>query len=418
MIRKALAILLAALWSAPVFAARIEAVRVTAAPMTASAPAAASLSVNAPLGANFAAAAPALAPSLAPAAALTAPFPIATLPTAAPAAAPALASSLLPAPIADSRSGWRPGAHDARGPPERAASPRSESHVAATVAGTVHSWGVPVEQLLKTRDVLLIGEDHASLTTIETLARELPRLAKAGVTTVGIEGLKKPQQGAVDDYVSRRTDAAPVQALGFSPARVQAFTALLHAARENGVRVVALGLPLNDWAAQVAALAAAKTGDPVESFGTDFVAQVDRAENGYEHGFNEALVEVLLTRRNRTMAELAWNAMGPGGKAVIVAGQAHIPGPDTVSSQRFHVRGDYGDLARELSTLALRAYSLTFTGGLFTTVQAALDDRAVRPLAHAVVEEASPRGAPAYVPLGPDQGLWHAGGTVGGVLAH
>jgi hypothetical protein len=246
----------------------------------------------------------------------------------------------------------------------------------------------------------------------------MPRLAKAGVTAVGIEGLKRPSQGAVDDYTSRRSDVLPHEALGFSPARVSAFETLLTAARDNGVRVVALGLPLNEWAAQVAQLAAKKTGDPVESFGTDFKAQVDRAENGYEHGFNEALVEVLLTRRNETMAKYLWEALGQKGKGVIVAGQAHVPGPDEISSSRFHVRGDYGDLARELSVLALRVYSLTFTGGLFTSVAAARDAGEVRPESHKVAAEASPQGAPAFVPMGPDRGLWHAGGRVSPVLAH
>jgi hypothetical protein len=268
---------------------------------------------------------------------------------------------------------------------------------------------VPIEDLLKDRDVMLIGEDHNSLSTIETLTRELPRLAKAGVKAVGIEGLKRPHQESVDDYVQRRTDILPDDALRFSPARLGAFQALLASARDHGVRIVALGLPLGDWAAQVAALAAARTDDPVESFGTDFVKQVDRAENGYEHGFNEALVEVLLTRRNRTMAGFIKDSLGPGEKAVVVAGQAHVPGPDAVSTQRFHVRGDYGDLARELSGLAVRAYSLTFTGERFTSAQAALDDREVRPKAHEAVREASPHGASTFVPLGDDVGLWHAG---------
>jgi hypothetical protein len=290
--------------------------------------------------------------------------------------------------------------------------------VAARVAETTRSWGVPVEKILEHRDVLLIGEDHASLTTIETLAREMPRLARAGVTAVGIEGLKRPSQKEVDAFVSRRTSVLPSEALAFSPARRQVFTDLLKSAREHGVRVVALGLPLNEWAAQVAALAAKKTGDPAETFGTDFKDQVDRAERRYEHGFNEALVEVLLTRRNRTMAEYAWDALSAGGKAVIVAGQAHVPGPDTISTARFHVRGDYGDLARALSGLALKAYSLTFTGGLFTSVQAAQDDREVRPEAHKVSAAASPDGQAAFVPLGPNEGLWHAGGRTPVAYSH
>ncbi|MFI5347553.1 MAG: ChaN family lipoprotein [Elusimicrobiota bacterium] len=340
--------------------------------------------------------APMVAPAMLPAAPVMAPLPVSV--AAAPQAAP------LAVPVA---------AVSPRGPP----SARTPAGVAARVDVAVRSWDVPVEKILENRDVLLIGEDHSSLSTIETLARELPRLAKAGVTAVGIEGLKAPQQHAVDEYTSRRTDVLPQSALSFSPARVAAFTNLLNSARDNGVRVVALGLPLNEWAAQVTALAAKKAADPAEAYPTDFKDQVDRAERSYEAGFNEALVEVLLTRRNKTMAGLLWDAMGPHGKAVIVAGQAHVPGPDQISTQRFHVRGDYGDLARELSAVALRAYSLTFTGGLFTSVQAAQDDREIRPEAHRAAADASPSGAPAFVPLGPDQGLWHAGGRVP-VTAH
>lgn len=404
MIRRSLAGLLAALLAAPSFAAPIEAARLTAAPSFTSAPgAAASVGVLR---------APSL--SLSPAMAASLSF-TAIAPSAAPAPAPAPALTALPAPIAAPERAPAPSAVSARGPP---ASPRSQAGVASRVADTVRTWGVPVESLLKDKDVLLIGEDHSSLTTIETVARELPRLAKAGVTAVGIEGLKTPRQKEVDDYVSRRTDRLPTDALGFSPARVTVFSDLLKAARANGVRVVALGLPLNEWAAQVAALAAQKTGDPAEVFGTDFLAQVDRAERRYEFGFNEALVEVLLTRRNQTMARLAWDALDAGGKAVIVAGQAHVPGPDVISTQRFHVRGHYGDLTQALAKLALKAYSLTFTGGLFTSVQAARDDREVRPEAHKIVVEAAPHGAPAFVPLGPDRGLWHAGGRTPVAYTH
>ena len=342
-------------------------------------------------------AAPIIAPSLLPMAPTVAPLAMAPAPAPQTAPLPVAVPAALP-----------------RGPP---ASARSAEGVAQRVDVAVRAWDVPVEKILENRDVLLIGEDHSSISTIETLARELPRLAKAGVTAVGIEGLKAPQQHAVDEYTSRRTDVLPQAALSFSPARVTAFTNLLNSARDNGVRVVALGLPLNEWAAQVTALAAKKSGDPAESYPTDFKDQVDRAERRYEAGFNEALVEVLLTRRNKTMAGLLWDALGKNGKAVIVAGQAHVPGPDSISTQRFHVNGDYGDLARELSAVALRAYSLTFTGGLFTSVQAAQDDREVRPESHRAAADASPSGAPAFMPLGPDQGLWHAGGRVP-VAAH
>jgi len=399
MSRNTLAALIAALLSAPSFAAPMEAVRLTPVSSVVSAPGAVS-------------AAAFRAPSLAPSSFL-APSYAAALPSAVPAPAPAALSAPLPAAAPALRAAIAAQSVSARGPPAR-----SEAGVAARVADAVRSWGVPVEQLLQHKDVLLIGEDHASLTTIETVARELPRLAKAGVTAVGIEGLKRPQQQVVDDYVSRRSDVLPKDVLAFSPARAGVFTDLLKSARENGVRVVALGLPLNDWAAEVAQLAAKKTGEPAEYFGADFKAQVDRAESRYEYGFNEALVEVLLTRRNQTMAEFLWRAMGQGGKAVIVAGQAHVPGPDVISAQRFHVRGDYGDLSGALRRLALRAYSLTFTGGLFTSAQAAQDDRDVRPEAHKTAAEASPQGAPAFVPMGPDRGLWHAGGRVPASVTH
>lgn len=402
-----LAGLLAAFLAAPSLGAPVEIIHVGAPSAVLAAPGAASIaSLNAP----------SLSSVISPSSLSAAPI-SAALPAALAAPLPAVSASPPPAAASGPPSDRSSPAFLARGPPAAlAASPRSEAGVAAHVADTVRSWGVPVEELLSDRDVLLIGEDHGSLTTIETLAREMPRLAKAGVTAVGIEGLKRADQAAVDDYTARRTDALPRAALGFSPARAGAFEALFSAARENGVRVVALGLPLNEWAAQVARLAAKKTGDPAESFGTDFKEQVDRAENGYEHGFNEALVEVLLTRRNEAMADFFRRALGAGGKGVIVAGQAHVPGPDAGSSRLFHVRGDYGDLARELSKLALRAYSLTFTGGLFTTAAASRDASEVRPEAHKAAAAASPRGAPAFVPLGSDRGLWHAGGRVAPLL--
>jgi hypothetical protein len=392
MSRRAISGLLAWLLAAPSFGGPVEAVRLQAPSALVSAPAAAVIA--APSFSATLSPAPLAAPVLAIAASASARLP-----------APVLEAQALPAAEPAALVAVSAAAPDARGPP------RSAAGVSARVADTTRSWGVPVEQVLENRDVLLIGEDHGSLSTIETLAREMPRLAKAGVTAVGIEGLKAPSQDAVDDYVLRRTDALPRAALSFSPSRAPVFEALLTAARDNGVRVVALGLPLNEWASQVSRLAAQKTGDPAETFGTDFKDQVDRAERSYEYGFNEALAEVLLTRRNESMARFFARALGQNGKGVIVAGQAHVPGPDEITASRFHVRGDYGDLARELGTLALKAYSLTFTGGLFVSADAARDAREVRPEANKAAEEASPRGAPAFISLGPDRGLWHAGGS-------
>ncbi|OGS01597.1 MAG: hypothetical protein A2V88_06050 [Elusimicrobia bacterium RBG_16_66_12] len=365
MSRKALSALFAVFLAAPALSAPAEAVRLRAAPAVLSAPVALS-------------AASLAAPSVGSAMGLA--------PVPSPSAAGVLQAVL---PVAS--------------PAER---------VAATVARTASSWGVPVERIFQDSDVLLIGESHRSLSSFETLAREMPRLARAGVRAVGLEGLKRPHQEAVDDYTSGRTERLPGEALAFSPSRVGALATLLKAARANGVRVVALGLPLQEWASQVAALAAEKTGESSEFFPATLAEQIDRAERGYEYGYNEAVAEVALTRRNRSMAQFVWGALGAGEKAVVVAGQAHVPGPDPIAAARFRVRTSPGDLARELSALALRSYALTFTGGLFTDAASVRDDREVRPLAHAAAAAASPRGAAVFVPLASDQGLWHAGGLI------
>lgn len=396
MSRETLSALFAVLLAAPAFSAPVEAVRLRVAPAPLSAPAAA-FAANLPalpVG-SILSAAPAAIPAVPGAvpAAVRAPTP-AVAPAVLPDAAPAAALDAPLSPVS------------ARGPP------RSAARVAATVAQTVSSWGVPVEQIFQDSDVMLIGENHRSLSAFDTLAREMPRLARAGVKAVGLEGLKRPNQEAVDDYTSGRTERLPNEALAFSPSRVDALEALLKAARANGVRVVALGLPLQEWATQVAALAAKNTQEPSEIFPETLAEQIDRAERGYEYGYNEAVAEVVLTRRNRSMATFLWGALGTGEKAVVVAGQAHVPGPDPIAAARFHVRESKGDLARELSSLALRSYALTFTGGLFTDVESAQDDREVRPKAHAAAAAASPQGAPAFVPLGADRGLWHAGGRL------
>lgn len=379
MSRKALSALFSLILTAPAFSAPVEAVGLRASPVALSAPAALfGPSLLAPLVGS------------------------ATRPTPVP---PPFVPGALQAPVAAAASAAQLEA------PRDPASAR----VAETVARTAGSWGVPVEEILENADVLLIGENHRGLSAFKTLAREMPRLARAGVRAVGLEGLKRPHQKAVDDYVSGRTRRVPREALTFSASRVDALKGLLKSARENGVRVVALGLPLQDWAAQVSALAAEKAGEPAESFPTTLAEQIDRAESGYEHGYNEAVVEVVLTRRNRSMARFLWGALGAGEKAVVVAGQAHVPGPDQSDqggAVRLRVRADPGDLARELTALALRSYALTFTGGLFADAEAARDDREVRPRAHAAAAAASPRGAPVFVPLAPDQGLWHAGGRI------
>lgn len=318
------------------------------------------------------------------------------------AAAQALAAAPKPAPASQ---------YDSRGPPT-ARDAGYASRVAQSVAEKVRSWAVPVEDILSGHDALLVGENHGSLTSVDVLTREMPRLAAAGVTAIGIEGLKRPQQGAVDDFLARRRDDVPEEVLAFSPKRRASFRALLEAARVHGVRVVALGLPLDGWAKAAAELAAAKTGRPAEEFPSDVESQFSRAGGGYEPGFNEAVAEVFLTRRNQAMAAFLGDALKAGGKAVVLVGQAHVEGLDMVPGRLLNAPGDWGTLARELGALALRAYSLTMTGGLFTDLDASQLDRSARPASYRAAAAAAPRGAHAYRVLGPGRALWHAGGTI------
>ena len=307
--------------------------------------------------------------------------------------------------------------HDPRGPPT-ARDAGYAALVARSVAQKVLGWAVPVEDILSGHDALLVGENHGSLTSVNVLTREMPRLAAAGVTAIGIEGLKRPQQGAVDDFLAGRRRDLPDEVLSFSPKRRASFRALFDAARAHGVKVVALGLPLDGWAKAAAELAAAKTGRPVEEFPKDVDSQFSRAGGGYDPGFNEAVAEVFLTRRNQAMASFLKDALKAGGKAVVLVGQAHVEGLDMVPGRLMNAPGDWGTLARELGSLALRAYSLTMTGGLFTDARASDLDRSARPASYRAAADAAPRGAHAYRVLGPGRALWHAGGTVVPEHAH
>ncbi|MEQ1917661.1 MAG: ChaN family lipoprotein [Elusimicrobiota bacterium] len=368
-------------------------------PLSMSGPASASFtpSLTAVMSApSLSAPAPVLLPSL--------PAPAVAIQAAAP-QAPALAAAPLPAPARANRERGPPTARDAG----------FSAFVANSVAEKVRSWAVPVEDIFSDHDALLVGENHGSLTSVNVLTREMPRLAAAGVTVIGIEGLKRPQQGAVDDFITGRRANVPDEALYFSPKRLQSFRALLDAARVHGVRVVALGLPLDGWAKAAAKLAASNTGRPVEDFPSDVDSQFSKASAGYEHGFNEAVAEVFLTRRNETMASFLKDALKTGGKAVVLVGQAHVDGLDMVPGRLMNAPGDWGTLARELSALTLRAYSLTMTGGVFTDTHASKIDRSARPISY---RAAAARGSHAYRVLGPGRALWHAGGTIAPAYSH
>ena len=369
-------------------------------------------SMSGPVSASFV---PALAGLTMSAPSLMAPSPI--LLQAAPLAfmpppvvlAPVQALAIRPLPSPASQQ-------SARGPPDA----REYSDVVAkTVADAIRDWSVPSAEILEDHDAILIGENHRSLASVNELSRALPGLAKAGVTVLGIEGLKRPNQAAVDAYVSGRADVLPDEVLSFSPHRRAAFEGLLKAARATGVRVVALGVPLDGWARQAAELAAAKTGDPVDSFLSTPGDQLYRAQVGYEPGYNEAVAEVYLTRRNESMASFLVEAMVKGAKAVVLVGQNHVEGADAITLRLVDPPGRWGSLGQELARLGLKAFSLTLTGGRYADVQGAADDREARRGSYARAAKLSPDGRPAFERTGSSTGLYHAGGTVpGSMVAH
>ncbi|MBI5245893.1 MAG: ChaN family lipoprotein [Elusimicrobia bacterium] len=341
------------------------------------------------LSASFA---PALLPSLpSPALSLK---PVAT-PVAVVAALPLTASAALPR---------------ERGPPT-ARDAEYGAAVAHGVAAKAQDWGVPSAEILENHDAILVGESHHSLASVGELAKALPGLAAAGVKVLGIEGLKRPSQDAVDAYLARRA-ALPPEVLAFSPRRRAAFEGLFEAAREAGVRIIALGVPLDAWAKQTAELAAAKTGDPMESFLAAPGEQLYRAQTSYEPGYNEAVAEVYVARRNASMAAFLVESMVRGAKAVVLVGQNHVEGADDIPSSLMRAPGNWGSMGRELARWGLKAFSLTLTGGLYVDADGAADDRAARPAAYAAAAKAAPDGGRAFKRSGPDKGLYHAGGTV------
>ncbi len=305
-----------------------------------------------------------------------------------------------------------------RGPPT-ARDQGFGAHVAKSVADAARDWAVPADEIFEDHDALLVGENHQSLASVNELALALPRLAKSGVAVLGIEGLKRPNQAAVDEYVSGRTQTLPAEVLAFSPHRRGAFEHLLKAARAARVRVVALGVPLDTWARQAAELAAKKTGDPVDSFVASPGDQLYRAQTGYEAGYNEAVAEVYLTRRNQSMASFLVEAMFKGAKAVVLVGQNHVEGPDRLALRLLDDPRRWGNMSQELARLGLKAFSLTLTGGRYVDADSAKDDRDVRRASYAQAAKVSPNGAPAFARTGSSTGLYHAGGTVpGSMVAH
>jgi hypothetical protein len=109
------------------------------------------------------------------------------------------------------------------------------------------------------------------------------------------------------------------------------------------------------------------------------------------------------------MADFLAQALGTGGKAVVLVGQAHVDGLDMIPGKLLNAPGQWGTLAEELTKRALRAFSLTQTGGKFVDEDDAENDRRARPLSYRTADAAAQPGRPAFIPLGSDRGLWHAG---------
>lgn len=260
--------------------------------------------------------------------------------------------------------------------------PKSPAAAAALTArargAEVAGRGLPVEAILARRDALLIGESHTALSPVKTVALQMERFKRAGVSVVGVEGLKTFSQEALDRYFDGGDPRLPEEALSFSPARRGEFAELLRSAKAAGVRVVALGRPLDRWGRRVAGLAAARTGKAPLSFGTDLAAQVERADRSYRKGFNESVAEVVLRERNEDMAEILARNLPEGGKAVVIAGSAHVAHPPEWEYRLFGLPvSRFGTLADALRTRLLSAFSVTMTGGLFTHPGGSADQRAL-----------------------------------------
>lgn len=276
---------------------------------------------------------------------------------------------------------------------------------ARVLAGVKRAWNLPVDDVLEGRDVLIVGESHGSLSSVRSLAEDLPRLKAAGVTTVGVEGLKVPDQGKVDDYLAGRGELPA----GAFPSRRDEFASLLKAAKENGVAVRALGIPLEALGREIQGRAARKESDPAESPARDFSTQVSLANARYAPGFNESVAEVVLALRNDFMAERLAEAVKGGGKAVALVGAGHAAHPDGYEFRVYGLRtAAYGTLADALKARLLSAFSLTLTGGAFTRPEEGAGHRRLLAPLYSLVESAV-GAARAFLRTSSDTGLFHLG---------
>lgn len=274
----------------------------------------------------------------------------------------------------------------------------------------------PVEALLKTSDVLLVGENHTSFSSIEWMIENLKQLKGAGVTTVALESLELPEEKAVNRFLRGETDVLPDFALQLPEGREDPMRRLYEAMRAEGMRVVALQKPSMEWLPKIAKLAAKYTGMPRAAFADleKLAMFMSLADYRYVRGLNEAIAEVAMTRRNKFMARRLKAKLAPGEKAVLLAGYGHLGHPEGFGPDKIYgvPRADYGDLALELGRALLGAFSLTLTGGRFMRPEDAAGDRHLKAREYEHLGRALPDGRPAYVETSGRSGIYHLGGPV------
>lgn len=330
--------------------------------------------------------------------------PAATAPDAAP--QPALGSGVIPQERFERLS---------RGAPDPArglfAGPRGFARLRARVLEFVgRHWQLPVAQILDGRDVLLLGESHTSLSSVRTLTESMPSLRQAGVSTIGLEALLEPHQAGVDDYLAGRNARLPAGARLFHGRRAAEYRALMAAAKENGLRVRALGRPVEIWGREAARLAEANGAEPAEALGEDILVSAQRADARYEHGVNEAVAEVLYRRRNPDMADKLLAGLGPGEKTVALVGDSHLEFPAELVYRLYSLKvSDFGDLAAELRKRLRGVFSLTLTGGVFVEPGAREEDSGLLGPLYRLAAELRPGGQPVYFRTSEHTGAFHMG---------
>ena len=283
---------------------------------------------------------------------------------------------------------------------------------------------VPGEDVRRESDVLILGENHMSLSSPQWITDNIPRLKAAGVTHIAFESLEVPEEKAVNQYLEGRRDTVPVNAIQLVPGREGEMASLYRAMKAAGMRVVALQKPFLEWVPKFAKLAARNTGMPREMFMDPeklmlFISRV--AELKYVPGLNEAVAELAITLRNKFMAHRLAAKLGKGEKAVVLAGYAHLGHPEGLGPEKIFRMppADYGNLTQELKSVLLRSFSLSLTGGLFLSPDYATRDRKLKEAEYRLLNRKVNNGKPVYEPApkryeptSERSAIYHLGGPI------